>query len=250
MPWYTLFQPVGPEGALFNVVILGWRLIDFGRFFVWITGAFCLWHFYRHRPAIPQNLKSIIILTVLIFLSLAHAVILRKGLSAHRYLLPVYITFMLLVTYYLFEVIESPSLRKLFFWIMLAGLLSGNFWVYPDRIAKGWDATLAYLPYFPLREKMMNYMETEGIKPNETGTMFPNLRKLDFIDLNGNMQTFAVLNLKTNKYVFYSNVFNDLAKSDLSELQNKWKIVKELRFLQVKVILYKNPSDPLSDVLP
>ncbi len=243
MPWYTLYQPVGLRGAFYNTLILGWRLIDFGRLFIWIGGAYCLWHFYRYRPVVSRTLKTIIIITILIFLSIAHAVILHKGLAGHRYLLPVYLTFTLLVTFYLFEVTETGYLKKLFFWLMLAGILSGNFWVYPDKIAKGWDATLAYLPYFPLREKMMDYMESEGIKPDETGTAFPNLRKLDNIDLNGNMQTFAELNLKTNNYVFYSNVYNDFTKYEIMELRNKWKIVKELRFLQVKVILYKSPTE-------
>jgi hypothetical protein len=241
MPWATLFQTVGIKGAIWNAYILGWRLVDFGRIFVWIAGIICLLHFIKNRPDTGTSAKAILIFFICIFFALAQAEILHRNLSAHRYFLPVYILFSLLVTYYLFEVFKSEKWKKVIFYIMLAGMLSGNFWIYPDSIAKGWDSSLAYLPYFHLREQMMNYMEKTGIKVSETGTLFPNLGPIEDIDLSGNMNSFADLDSKTNHYVFYSNVYNDFPAEVLSDLKKNWKEEKEFRYMGVKIILYRSP---------
>ena len=242
MPWYPLFEPAGIKGAIRNIFILGWRLIDFGRLFIWLTGAYCLWHYYTKRPQVPAFFKKIMIILICIFLSLSHAFILHKNLSGHRYILPVYILFAILVTYYLFEVINSGIIKKVIFYIMLAGMLSGNFWIYPDHIAKGWDCTLAYLPYFPLRDKMMNWMEKEGIPLTQTGTLFPNSGRLENIDLSGRDDSFAEFNLDTNRFVFYSNVYNGFSDKELYDFKTRWKKLKEYRFLMVKIILYAAPA--------
>jgi hypothetical protein len=241
MPWYPLFEPVNFKGAIWNTFILGWRMIDFGRIFVWVTGFFCLWYFYKKRPAVPDILKQISVILLCIFLALFHAAIFHKNLSGHRYFLPVYFLFTLLVTFYLFEVINSKIWKKTIFYLLLTGMLSGNFWVYPDHIAKGWDSTLAYLPYFPLREKMINFMEKEGIGLNETGTLFPNTGQLEYLDLSGKKNGFAELDLKTNHFVFYSNIYNGFSDNELTELKNSWKEVKVFRFMKVKIILYASP---------
>ncbi|MCX6253728.1 MAG: hypothetical protein NTV31_04535, partial [Bacteroidia bacterium] len=101
--------------------------------------------------------------------------------------------------------------------------------------------TLAYLPYFPLRAKMMNYMKKEGIALNETGTLFPNSGQLEYIDLSGREDLFAESDLKTNHYIFYSNIYNGFSDNELSELKNNWKQIKAFRFLTVKIILYASP---------
>ncbi|MGC1392383.1 MAG: hypothetical protein WA816_15210 [Bacteroidales bacterium] len=242
MPWYPLFEIVDLKGAIRNILILGWRLIDFGRVFIWIAGLFCVWHFYKNRPVIPETLKSILVVLVCISVSLFHAVIFHNNLSGHRYLLPVYLLISVAVTQYIFSINFPWFLKRAVFIILFTGLLSGNFWIYPDRIAKGWDSTLAYLPYFALREEMMNYMVKENIPIDETGTLFPNSGQIDYIDLSGRKDSFAELDLKTNSYVFYSNIYNGFSDYELSELKNNWKELKNIRFLMVKVILYESPD--------
>jgi hypothetical protein len=245
MPWYPLFQPVGIKGAIWNSFILGWRLIDFGRVFVWLTAFYCLWHMYKYRPVVPEKLKIILIILISIFISLSHAAILHKNLSGHRYFLPIYILFSLLVTYYLFEVINSKPVKKIIFYLMLTGMLSGNFWIYPDNISKGWDSSLAYLPYLPLRERMMKYMEEEGIPVGSTGSLFPNLSRLKYIDLSESDEAFTELDLTTNRFVFYSNIYNNITREQLFQLKNHWRKLKEYKFMGVKIILYASPeNDP------
>jgi len=241
MPWYVSFETPGFYGALFNTLILGWRLIDFGHLFVWIAAIFCIGHYFRSRPSLPHKTIALAILYVTLLLSIAHAFILHKYLSGHRYLLPVYMTFSLLVLSYLYNVVESTRTRKFFTVLLIFGLLSGNFWIYPDRIAKGWDSTMAYIPYFPLREKMLEYMDKNNINPEETGTCFPNTGQIDEKDLSGDKRFFAEKDLTSNNYIFYSNIFNDFSDAELKELKEEWGKIEEFRFLLVKVILYKNP---------
>jgi hypothetical protein len=242
MPWYPFFETVDFKGAIYNTFILGWRLIDFGHLFIWITALFCFWNFYGHRPSLPYSSITLSIILITIFLSIAHAFILHRNLSMHRYLLPVYIVFTLLVLNYLYYNTGETFPRKFFTWLLIIGLLTGNFWVYPDRIAKGWDSSLAYIPYFSLRKKMMDFMDKNSIKTEETGTCFPNTGVIDRIDLSGNMGSFADKDLLTNNYIFYSNIYNDFSDDELLELKGEWQQIKEFRLIQVKIILYKNPQ--------
>jgi hypothetical protein len=241
MPWAEFFQRPGLKGALFNVFILGWRLADFGRLFVWLSGTVCLWHYLAKRPLIPASLKLTLSLFCVLLVFFGSTLILHKNLSGHRYLMPVYLMFTISVLIYLFTVADNSLPKKMMAAIMIAGLISGNFWVYPDRVAKGWDSTLAYLPYFPLRQKMMNSMKLQGINVTETGTGFPNEDKFDYIALNGNSNSFAPRDLRTNRYILWSNVYNDFTDDELN-LLNKWQKIKELRSVQVKMILFKNPE--------
>lgn len=242
MPWYQYFEIVDFKGVVRNTLILGWRLIDFGRLFLWVTAFTFLWHFFRYRPSLPKPAVFLFIILITVFLSLAHAVILHMNLSGHRYLLPVYLLVAVLVLFYLYNVTGENFPRKFFTWLLIIGLLTGNLWVYPDRIAKGWDSTLAYIPYFPLRMKMINFMKQEGIRPEETGTSFPNEGIIDHIDLSGNKSSFAEMDLLNNNYIFYSNIFNNFTDSELMKLKKEWHAVNELRLMQVKIILYKNPK--------
>jgi hypothetical protein len=88
---------------------------------------------------------------------------------------------------------------------------------------------------------MLDYMQQNGIKMSETGTTFPNYGKLKYFDVSDNENSFDTLNMKTNRYVFYSNVFNDFSDEELKELSDSWKNIKEYRCLQVRVTLYKKP---------
>jgi hypothetical protein len=240
MPWYPLFEKVNFAGAIYNIGILSWRLIDFGRLFIWIIALTCVVNYSKNKPAIDNKLKSLLVLFVSILLVLAYAVVFHKNLSGHRYLLPVYFSFALVVYYYVFHYFNIRWKKSIFI-IILAGLLSGNFWIYPDNIAKGWDSTLAYLPYHPLREKMMEYMRNNGISLRETGTTFPNYGKQKYFNLSDNEDSFALFDLKTNRYVFYSNVFNDFSDKDLNDLSHLWKKRMEYKCLQVRVTLYEKP---------
>ena len=121
-------------------------------------------------------------------------------------------------------------------------MISGNFWIYPDKIAKGWDATIAHIPYYQLRKKMMNYIENKGISFNDVGSEVPNTAAIKYIDLSNDDRQFPLKDFETHRYIFYSNIYNMFTDEEIDELKNSWIVEKEYKCLQVYVRLYKKPK--------
>jgi hypothetical protein len=182
----------------------------------------------------------LIILTLTILLTLSYPALTYRNLSGHRYLIPVFLLVMLTSVYHLFRLPDSKG-RKLILMIMGLSLISGNFWVYPDRISKGWDAMLAYLPYQTLRKEMIVFIDRQNIRYGDVGTDFPNDIPFKYIDLNGDTRSFGSIGngIDTFRYIFYSNVFNGFSDAQLKALRTDWKVLKAMRKGQVKAVLYE-----------
>ena len=187
-------------------------------------------------PTTTQLWRLLLILIVV----LTPTLIIYQGLLNHRYLLPIYITACLLCVKLISDLKDWRQQLKISA-VVLLGLASGNFWVYPQPIATGWDATLAHLPYYRLRNEMIQFIDNQGIKHENIGTAFPNLRSFSLVDLNTDTTAtdFARLDLSKNRYVFYSNVMNELTDAELDTLRKHWQVAHILRGGQVEVILYE-----------
>jgi hypothetical protein len=243
-PWALCFQRVGFSGFLYNIGIYAWRLIDFGRIVLWLILMVVLITL-RKKITPDDRLKELMVLLASLIFLFPMTMLLHKNLLAHRYLLPVYLVFSMVVCYMSFELSEKNRIKKYLFGIMALGLLTGNLWVYPDQVAKGWDATLAHVPYYHLRNNMISYIDQQKIPYADIGTAFPNVASSEFVDLNQDHSEFAEKDFSKNRYIFYSNIMNDFTDEELSLLQHNWIAEKEYKFLQVRVILYKNPASPL-----
>jgi hypothetical protein len=117
-------------------------------------------------------------------------------------------------------------------------------WTYGHGISQGWDSSLAHYPYYKLRNEMISYIKDKKLDPNKIGTDFPNVAGVNYIDLSNESWSFAETDFKKNHYIFYSNVFNGFGKKQLKELK-KWKQVKIIESFPVKIILFKNPKQPI-----
>lgn len=206
-PWATSFQSVGMQKGIKNVGLMFWRLIDFGRFTVWIVGAYCFVFFMRNKIKLEFTSLKLIILTSGFILILACNTVFADGLTGHRYYIPIYLLFSLLVLNTI-QIVGSKKSRWLAYAICLAGLLAGHRIIYPVTIAMGWDSTLAHTPYYQLREKMINYMDENEIDINKTGSGFPNLSSQEMMSLNGDTSKFRSYHLASNEYILWSNIFN------------------------------------------
>ena len=243
--WENAFQRVDFQGFIKNCTILIWRLLDFGHLIVWVIIAICYFILlrgssYGKASLIFKNTLLLWRLFAFSILILTPTLLIYKGLLAHRYLLPIYLILNILCLKLISD-LKSSKLQNALYVLLFVGLLSGNFWVYPQPISTGWDATLAHLPYYRLRNDMLRYLDNEGIKRSEVGTAFPNLRPAQLIDLEDiNLQSanFSPVDFNKNHYIFYSNVMNDFNKKELDILEKEWKKVKILRGGQVVVILY------------
>ena len=237
-PWAPSFALVGWKDLLFNSGILVWRLIDFGRIFLWITGLSLIIMFFKENFN-DQNFKRLGIFLVLTLLVLSIPLLAYKSLSGHRYLLPVYFLFSILAAYLIFKNIKSQKVKYALYAISLAGLLSGNLWIYPEKISQGWDSSLAHLPYYGLLEKMHIYLDRENIDIEQVGCSFPNLAEQKYLKLNEDHNSFHPKNLETDQFVLYSNVYNDFEDYEIDILNTNFILRKEFRKRGVFLIIYE-----------
>lgn len=238
-PWAESFERVDDfRSLLFNVGLYGWRLLDYGRFGCWIL-FFILLALYGKQMAKSQKIKLLLFFTVGIMILLPMNMIWAKNLMGFRYLIPIYLTFSLLVSSILFsDFLETKwKIAAFFFWVLC--LIGGNFIVYPDKIAKGWDSTLAHLPYYELRHQAVAYIDKEKIEYNQVQSFFPNLATMNLIDLNKDERRFTFYN-GNGKYVFYSNIFN-VSDQEYDEIHNPatYKCIKHFESQQVFIDIFE-----------
>ncbi len=246
-PWAGSFESVNFIEFLKNIGILGWRFLDFGRLFLLSGLAWLLFRASRTlscESSFPSKKKEItlklISLILILSIILTPSLLLHKGLLSHRYLLPITLSITFLFYHLCCQLIHAPNTQKIVFNIAFIGLLTGNLWIYPKHIAQGWDATLAHIPYYNLRKKMIAYIDSQQIPPATIGTVFPNIGPYEIYELNERQEGFVKKDFLTNQYFFYATVFNDVSDEDLVELSTNWEIVQQFESFGIEVILYKN----------
>ncbi len=236
-PWASCFERVGFTGIFKNIIVFGWRLLDFGRIFLWIILAVVFVKYFKPLKK-DKDLLQLAVVFFAVTLSLSVSFLLYKNLSGHRYILPVFLIFALITSYLIFEKISSEKLRKIFFVIALIGLLSGNLWVYPEKIAQGWDASLAHVHYYDLQKQMENYIAEQGLEKEDVGSYFPNVAQDKYLYLTNSQKHHPEANLQTDKYIFYSNVFN-VPDADIDKLKENYIEKKSYHSFGVFVSLYE-----------
>lgn len=240
--WAGCFEIVHLKGFLRNILILGWRLVDFGRVFLWITGLYFFILFIKKKIRLDKKIRLLIALLIISLAVYALPMLLYKVMSGHRYILPVFIIFATLISLILLEKIQGKKLKSTIYIFLFLGLISGNFWVYPDQIAKGWDATLAHIPYYKLRKEMIMYIDEKKIPFEKIGSEVPNVTPIKYIELTEDNRKFPLQDFKKDEYIFYSNIYNMFTDEEIKELKKKWIPVKKFHAGQVYVELYKNPD--------
>jgi hypothetical protein len=164
-------------------------------------------------------------------------VIIFKNPFGHRYFLPVIISVAIIVIYW---VLKYSKLKYILFSLIFLVLLSGYFWIYPLKIAQGWDSTPAHWPYFKVRTEMMLKIKEKGIPSNEIGTFFPNTASTAHIDLENNGIDMKDADLLTDNYILYSNIYN-VEDIFIEELFNEsgWEPYIETRRGRVFMTLFR-----------
>ncbi len=254
--WAPSFERVDFQGFVRNCAVLVWRFLDFGRVILWVVLALFSFALFKANswrlPKIDrhQPISQLVVLTLLVFLVLTPSQILYKGLLAHRYFLPLFLSLNLLAGYLL---VNKSALIFNGKWMKLAvlgtcfGLTTGNFWVYPPKISMGWDSTLAHLPWYQLQNQVQEHLHQAGIPLHEVGTAFPSIGPREIHELNGIEDGFAEKDLSKNCLVFYSNIMNDFTDSEIDALNKNWDKAFERKSGGVRVVLYKNRNQRLCE---
>ena len=235
-PWRDSFTVVGFKGMLKNGFVLTWRIADYGRVFLVLAA---LWLAYKQFKSLRSNpFFPLAVITLLI--QVPHF-LLFQGVSAHRYLLPFFLALQLFFFMLLKQSQLKTKVKSIILGLVILGMASGNFWVYPSGIAQGWDSTPAHWPHFALRKEVIGYLDQQGIPLETVGTTFPEIGPLHWRDLNARQDGFSPLNLAQNEYVYYSSVMNDFSDEDRKLLFETWTRVLTLKKAGLRNILFKKP---------
>jgi len=240
-PWAGCYEEVGLFGFLRNIVIFGWRMLDAGRLAIWLTAILIGGAMIKNHNAFNKHLKELLVLfIILLFISLPSA-LLSNMLIDNRYFLPIFITLSTLTGSLIQTYFKRPKLKKSILGILIAFIISGSFWIYPDHLSTCWSASLGHLPYYRLKNKMNEYINEKGIDKDNIGSYVPNISQEKYTLLNNSEFRYHLVNFNSNTHIFYSNVYN-ISDEDLEELKRNWKIQKQFDSYLVKVILYQKKT--------
>ena len=248
--WYVL-TPINDFGnglhldsSLLKRIILGiWQITDFGRIFLWmfIIGGL----FFIRKREISFQLKTLFLLLLIPTIVLLIFFALVDIDLCHRYFMVIFLIVNLSVCYMIAQFISKKMLQYLITTLLCIGLITGNFWLYGRGFSNGWDSSLKVLPYFGLRDKMIQYVKDQKINLLEVGTKFPLHQDLKYSDLA--LESFHFIeienvSLQKFKYILLSNVNNQFAVKEKEKLKTQWILLKEFDSGQVYLQLFKNPE--------
>ncbi len=239
--WAEHYEKANLKQMVWNGAVIGKNMLDFGRVFVWLGIVILL--FFNYKLKLLSSTKLIALLLTLCTSTLIFTLVVIGGTNpiGHRYL----IVFYLMAILIFFTLLKDNKFSKIVLGLVTVGLLSGNFWVYPDHIAQGWDSTLGHIPYFKLREKMYEYIASENIPTNQIGAGFTMYKASKYIDLQDRNDAIGNKNdgLDKYQYIFYSNVINNFSDEELKDLDLKWDLKKEFSQSGVSVKLFERQAD-------
>jgi hypothetical protein len=175
------------------------------------------------------GLSSILIVTITSLLS--------TNSFGHRYFITFFIA-TIIISYLLID--KYLKKKRLLYIVLLLSLLTGNLWIYPERIAQGWSASLAHYPYFKLRKQAIDYIDNSSMNLEQFATFFPNVGHIDGVDLSGDMRKMTLFD-GTQDYIFYSNVYN-LSDDQYDIIAEQYSSFQEFKKNRIKVILYRKTN--------
>lgn len=213
-----------------NLIVIIHRYIDFGRFIPILFILFTL--IYKRKSFKKKEVRILIALSLLSVSAILLSCIILKNAIGHRYFLISFIFIELLALI----LVEYYRKRILLCSVMVLSLISGSFYVYPDKISELWDSTMAHYPYWKLRSKALNYMDNHNIEIKNTASFYPNL-SIDEVELNMDSRQFQYFD-GSNEYVLFSNVMI-YSEEDYDMLMDKYYLIKTYQSRGVRMEIRK-----------
>ena len=244
--WEEFSKVASITGIFRNVGLVAWRLIDYGRIGIWIMLSVILFLSLRRKTLFDPFFKNTIYIALCQFIVIFPVVILYKNPFGHRYFLPVIIPVSIAVVYW---ILKYSKFRFAIYILTFILVLSGSFWVYPDKIAQGWDATPAHWPYYSLRNEMMDYLKINKIPLSTVGSFFPNTASFKLTDLSDDNQSFKDADLGKEDYILFSNVFNQSDEIiDKLFSEKNWTKEKIIEERGVYMILFRRAGQDDAEI--
>lgn len=239
-PWAAAFQQTDLAGFWRNVLVTCWRWLDFGRAGVWIVFGLLIWRGRGVLEEIYNRSREWVLLFVCLLLFLTPSALIYRNLSAHRYFLPVFFAFNLLVIALLAgERLMSERMRRAM--LLVTGLIfiSGHFWIYPFGISNDWDCTAVHRQFHGLRRDAVAWLSASGGELSDTGTSFPVLNSGEMVELNGDGRLFSAFEPGRNRRVLISNISNDFSQETERNLAESMELAWEKHAGQLWIKIYR-----------
>ena len=169
--------------------------------------------------------------------------VLKSGNVGQRYLMPFYMICFLLFASVLIS-IKHNTLKTILLSIVFLSLFSGHLWIYPERYSQSWDASLAHLPYFELRDEAAQYLNENKIDFDNVATGFPTFNSLYLTDFKNDKNIFCQLTNEVDNYsyVLDSNIQNTLLPKTREKLRRNenFEVIWHNESKGVWMTIYKN----------
>lgn len=230
--------PNGLGRIIRHLAEFGLRSIENGRFIIWFTGLYIVFKTFKSKIILSLYEKVLLLFFLLLTgLYVLFIFVTQMPFSA-RYFMPQFFLLTILTILGIIKFLDKKKVRLVLIFMLLFEL-TGNLWIYPEKIAKSWDCTLAHLPYYELRKECFNYID---------------YKKMDYRDISGGFcfygnRHFIELTEKENivssdihlKYYIYSNISN-VNDSLADELHNRiyWTPVKRFEKWPVYITIYRS----------
>lgn len=226
-----------------QILFIGWKVNDFGRALLWLF--LITYGVILYRKSRTPELKTLLLLIFIPLIVLTACLAPFANPIGHKYFI---VVFLLLNTgaCYLLQTVKR-TFRYFLLPLFAVALLSGNFWIYPERYGNGWDSSLKVLPYFNLEKEMDLYIRNNRIPAALIGTQFPLIADKRFSMLGDT--SYAYRNVwrgpvRNYAYFLYSNVINTDIPDQVEAVKKNWEAVKELHAGEVDLTLYKAKTKP------
>jgi hypothetical protein len=239
-----------------HVMLVLWKLADSGRIILWLFLAAAIVYFRKAGSKDPVFYRLLrLLLPPLFFFSLL-LIPLSNPIGA-RYFMPVFALLILPVCYLIQQ--WKTTYQRISVLLIAIVLVSGNFWIYPERLSNEWDTSLKVLPFFSLEQQMREYIYTHSLRdkqlsPYNIGTQFPLIYSpaetylspgstpdiIAYFDFNCHYTNALDGPVSKFHYYLHSNVCNTDLLPQIEEIKTKWKLVKEFREGEVYLVLYEN----------
>ena len=219
-----------------NIGVFGWRLIDFGRVFIFLLFAFLSMQSLRKWRFKDHIIQTLFLIAMTQFILFFAIIIIFRNPFGHRYLIPIMIPIIIVTVYWI-----STYLRRPWLWLSLCfiSLSSGHFWLYPEKVSQGWDATTMHWNFFEVSDEMEDYLTRTEMDRTKIGTFFPHYKLMKNYQLKSKERiSYQKATENETDYILYSNTFN-VSDSIVDNLHKKWQLIQEFEQNRVFIQLLK-----------
>ena len=232
--------PSGAGAVVKHLAEYGLRSVENGRIVIWLIGIYVAFHLSKKMKTLSAELIAVLLLFALLAgLYLLLGCFTRMPFSA-RYFMPQFFLLTVLVLKGLTEIVTGRKIL-VYLIVVLCFELTGHLWIYPRKIAKSWDCTLAHLPYYGLRAECFQYIDKQGWNYKDISGGFCLYGNRRFTELGNADKTVGTST--NNRYFIYSNISN-VDDSLFDELENPtyWTPVRQFEKGAVVIIIYEQKN--------